>query len=302
MTADAYLVGRIAGKIQAPYKGVHEVYGGQLLDASAIEKPIYEHCTFANISFKGATLDGGRFLNCAFIGCYFRNANVKNSSFSSCRFINCEFPGASFSACDFRYTRFNNCYIPFSEIEHNLPTEPNLREQLAHNLAREAAALGYSREARTYRLCELKAREAHYWAVLQAKSKWYRDHFDQFARFGIGLRFIGSVLNRVLFGYGESIRVLIRNYLIAAFIVFPLLFYWIPQGLVPPPTGSVSGVPSSFWVALEFSVDNAVIGALGSSIQAVGWQARFLAATERILAAIWVSLVAAYLFRWSLHR
>ena len=171
MTTQAYFVGRAVGKIQPPYRGEQEVYGGQLLDGSTLEKPTYEHCTFANISFKGVALEGGRFLNCAFIGCYFRKSDIKSSNFSSCRFINCEFPGASFSGCDFRYARFVNCYVPFAEIEHNLPPEPNLREELAHNLAREAAALGDSREARTYRLCEVQAREAHYWAVIMAKSK-----------------------------------------------------------------------------------------------------------------------------------
>ena len=302
MTIGAFLVGRTAGKIHSPYSGTQKVYGSELLDGMTLDKPSYEHCTFANISFKGVTLTNGHFLNCAFIGCYFRNSDIKSSNFSSSRFINCEFPGISLSGCDFRYTRFVDCYVPFAEMEHNLPPEPNLREQLTHNLAREAAALGDSREARTYRLREIQAREAHYWAVILGNSRWYRDHYDAFARLGIAFRLAGSLINGVVFGYGERLRVLVKNYLIATFVLFPILFYAISNGLSDRSKESAGFVNSSLRMALEFSVKNAVVGALESSVQAVGWTARLLAATETILAAIWASLVAAYVVRWSIRR
>ena len=303
MTTQAYFVGRKAGSMQSPYNGSQEVYGSQRLDGLKLAKPTYEHCTFANISFKESELEGGQFLNCAFIACYFRKSDIRNCSFSSCRFINCEFPGASFGGCDFRYTRFVGCYVSFAEIEHNLPQEPNLREELARNLSREAATLGDSRNARTYRLCEVQARESHYRAAVMAQSKWYRDHYDAFARIDVALRLIVSLINRMLFGYGERLWVLVRNYAIATFVLFPLLFYWTPDALSAPPARAADfGAQVSFWTALEFSVDNAVAGALGSTIHAVGWTARLFAATETILTAIWASLVAAYLFRWSLHR
>jgi len=229
--------------------------------------------------------------------------SVRSCTFSSCRFIDCEFPRASFSGCDFRYARFAGCYIPFDEIEHNLPTEPNLREHLSRNLAREAATLGDPRTARTYRLCEVNARESHYWAAVLGKSKWYRDHYDGLARAAIALRIVGSLLNRMLFGYGERLRVVIRNYATATLVVFPLLFYFMPGGLSVPLTtaGTVPSQPS-LWAALEFSLSNAVAGALHSPIEAVGFPARLVAAAQIVLTAIWASLVAAYLFRWSLQR
>jgi hypothetical protein len=303
MTAEAYFFGRTAGTIQSPYCGTDQVYGNQRLDGAGLDKPTYEHCTFANISFKSARLAGGRFLNCVFVACFFRKADVESCSFSSCRFIDCEFPGASFSGCDFRYTRFAGCYIPFDEMEHNLPTEPNLREDLSHNLAREAATLGDPRTARTYRLCEVNAREAHYRAAVMGKSKWYRDHYDGLARATTALRVVGSLLNRILFGYGERLRVVILNYAIATLVLFPLLFYFIPGGLSVPSTtaGTVAWQPS-LWAALEFSLSNAVAGALRSPIEAVGFLTRLVAATQIILTAIWASLVAGYVFRWSLQR
>src|SRR5438067_1255133 len=111
MTSGAYFAGRKPGNLEGPYSGEQTVYGSQLLDGLMIQNADFKHCTFANISFKEATLEGGHFLNCVFIGCYFRKTQFNTSSFSACKFVDCEFPDASFSACDFRYARFIGCYV-----------------------------------------------------------------------------------------------------------------------------------------------------------------------------------------------
>jgi hypothetical protein len=298
MTTGAYFVGRTPASIVAPYTGAQAIYGSQLLDGSAIHNASYEHCTFANISFKEVTLQGGRFLNCVFIACYFRKAELKTSSFSACRFIDCEFPDTSFSACDFRYARFVGCYVDFKEIQHSLPQEPNLREALAHNLAREAARLGDGAQAQAYRFAQVSARENHLIDAFRGSSKWYRDHYDFQARMGALLQLIVSYLNRLLFGYGERPVVLLRNYAIATLVVFPALFSLMPNAISHP--ASPQGV--TFWNALDFSVHNATAGAIETPVTAQSVVARLLGGVESLLAAIWGSLFAAYLFRWSLHR
>ncbi len=161
MTAGLYFVGRTPSEIAEPYRGKKKLYGSELLDGRLIQNATYEHCTFANISFKDVTLQQARFLNCAFLGCYFRKTQLRSSVFSACRFIDCEFPGTSISACDFRYARFTGCYVDFHELENSIPQEPNLREALAHDLAREAAKLGHAAPAKAYRLVEVAAREAN---------------------------------------------------------------------------------------------------------------------------------------------
>jgi hypothetical protein len=85
-------------------------------------------------------------------------------------------------------------------------------------------------------------------------------------------------------------------------VLFPILFYAIPNSLLDQTKKSPGLASNSFWMALEFSIKNAVVGALDSSVQAVGWTVRLLAAMETILAAVWISLVAAYVVRWSLRR
>lgn len=302
MTAEAYFHGRATGVVQSPFKGSNQLFAGQRLDGQIITSAAYEHCTFANISFKEAKLEDGRFVNCVFVACFFRKTDIRSSNFSSCRFIDCEFPGASFSGCDFRYTRFVGCYIPVDDIEHNLPSEPNLREHLSRNLAREAALLGDPHAARRFRLLEVSAREENGWAAVIGKTKWYRDHYDIRARITTLLRLVGSVLNRVLFGYSERLWVLMRNFALATFLVFPSFYFFSIGGL----SGlTLIGTPvqqSTVWAAFEFSVKNAVVGALASQVDAVTFAVRAAAAVQIVLTAIWASLVASYLFRWSLQR
>lgn len=304
MTAEAYFHGRAAGAIQFPFEGSDQLFAGQRLDGTTIASPTYKHCTFANISFKDAKLESGRFVNCAFVACFFRKTDVRSCSFSSCRFIDCEFPGASFSGCDFRYTRFLGCYIPVDDIEHNLPPEPNLREHLAKGLAREAASLGDPHAARRFRLLEKRAYEANGWAAVIGKTKWYRDHYDLRARTTTLLRLCGSLLNRVLFGYGERLWVMLGSFALATFLVFPAIYIYLANiaGLSGFTLAGASVQESPGWAALEFSLRNAAVGALASEIDPVTVAAHAAAVGQMLLTAIWASLVASHLFRWSIQR
>jgi len=302
VTSEAYFHGRQPGIVTAPHNGSNQIFGGQRLDGQTIAASRYEHCTFANVSFKDCKLHGGQFVNCVFVACFFRKTDIRSCNFSSCRFIDCEFPGASFSGCDFRYTRFVGCYIVVDDIEHNLPAEPNLREHLTRNLAREAAHLGDTHTARRFRLLEVSAREANAWAAVTGKTKWYRDHYDFRARFATLLRLLGSLLNGGLFGHAERFWILLRNFAVLTLLVFPL-FYWLnASGLTGSTLSGFAVQQSPGWAALEFSVKTAVVGAFASDINAVTLGLRAIACFQIILTAVWASFVASHLFRWSVER
>ena len=221
MSQDAYIVGRTKGCLGAPFKGQDQVFGGERLDGQTISGGEYVHCTFANISFKEVKLDSARFTDCTFIGCYFRRTQLLNVRFIACRFLSCDFPKATIQACDFRYAKFSDCYIPFAEMEHSLPPQPNLREMVARNLTIETDKLGLPQERRFYRTAEIRAHQEHLVAAVRGRSKWYKDHFDPLARFRAGMELAWSYLNGWMWGHGERILVLIRNFAIAGIVVFP---------------------------------------------------------------------------------
>ena len=142
-----------------------------------------------------------------------------------CKFIDCEFPRVAVQGCDFRYSRFSRCVLPYAEIELSLPQEPNLREELSRNLALEASRVGQAEDAKAFRLCQIRSREEDLRAAMKGDSQWYREHYDALRRIGAGVSLTFSVLNRWLWGYGEKVTVLLRNSIIAAAVLFPLLFF-----------------------------------------------------------------------------
>ena len=178
----AYFIGRPVADLQDPYCAEDCAFGSVRLDGQHIKDGDFAHCTFANISFKEACIKDTRFLDCAFIGCYFRRAEIRSSHFIGCKFVDCNFSHIAIKSCDFKYSSFRRCQLPFSEILDCMPSEPNLREELARNLYLASSELGLSGDARRYRMEEIRARENSYRAAVAGRSSWYREHFDGFAR------------------------------------------------------------------------------------------------------------------------
>lgn len=199
----SYQLGRPLSELTDPFQDQDKAFAAQRLDGRRVEGASFQHCTFANLSFKEATLQAGTFLNCVFIGCYFRRAQLINCRFTGCHFFDCNFAHVAVNGCDFRFSVFRGCQISFSEMVFSLPSEPNLREELARNLALESSRLGLSQESRSYRMTEIKAHEEHLKAAFLGSSQWYREHFDTLRRAWAFSQWFLSLLNRWLWGYGE---------------------------------------------------------------------------------------------------
>src|SRR5690242_8590997 len=97
-----YLIGRSHTKLSSPFSGVDKLFAGERIDGQSLSHANYRHCTFANISFKDATLSGGQFEDCVFVSCYFRKSTLQNTSFAGSQFINCKFPKVKVLGCDFK--------------------------------------------------------------------------------------------------------------------------------------------------------------------------------------------------------
>lgn len=293
----SYHIGRKLETLESPYSGTDKSFAAQRLDESVISSPSFEHCTFANLSFKGAKLENGVFRNCVFIGCYFRRSELSSCGFIGCRFIDCNFSHIALRSCDFRYSVFQRCQINHAEMEYNLPGEPNLREELTRILSIESSRLGLSLEAKQYRILEIRAHEEHLRAAILGKSQWYRDHFDCFSRIWASIEWGGSLLNRWLWGYGERSLVLVRNLIALTFFVFPFLFY-VCRDSLSHTSGREIELPDIFY----FSIENVVPAGVVSGVVANDFLTRVLAGLESIFGVVVVALFAAYVFRWSLRR
>ena len=292
-----YHLGRPLVELESPYQEAEKTFGTQRLDGAEIESADFQHCTFGNVSFKEVTFRDGAFLDCVFVGCYFRRAQLNNCRFVGCRFFECNFAHIALSSCDFRFSIFRGCQIQYSEMDYCLPTEPNLREDLARNLALESSKLGLPQETRRYRMAQIRAHEEHLVAAFQRKSQWYKDHFDGPSRVRAFIGWTLSLLNRWLWGYGERALVLVRNVVVLAFVLCPTLFYaWRVE------LAHNSGRTVSFSDAFYFSLENILPGGIVSDVVAIGSTTRFFAGLESLFGVVAITLFAAYIFRWSLHR
>lgn len=295
--SSAYLLGRLIGKLGTPYQGSDLAFGAARLDGQRIERGDFSHCTFANISFKEVVLYSSGFLNCVFIGCYFRRAELVDSRFVGCRFIDCNFSYVAIKSCNFKHSSFRGCQLPFSELLHSLPPEPNLREELARNLFLESSRLGLSSEARQYRMAEIKARENHLRSAVSGHSQWYKEHFDGFARMRACIQLILSLANRWLWGYGERAWTLVLNLSALALLLFPIVFWLLRDGLV-----LASGANIRWQDVLLFSLQNILPAGIESGVRAVRLAPQMVAGLESVFSVVAIALFASYVFRWSLHR
>ena len=257
----------------------------------------FRHCTFINMSFKNATLNAFAFLNCVFINCYFRRTNLKNCTIVGCQFLDCDFPKLNLVACNFRYTRFRRCQIAFASIRASLPKEPNLCQDICRNLALQSSKLGLRSDARRYRMEELASRERHLWNAVRGESKWYKSHYSGFARLRALLDLTVSLINKYLFGYGESLFVLVRNSLIAAFLIFPTVYYYLPMGFVDR-----GGQALRYVDFVLFSISTMLPMANISNMETARWFTQTIAGLEAICGVIVLAFVAAYVFRWSIRQ
>lgn len=296
-TLTAYHLGRKLETLEPPYSATDNAFAAQRFDGVEISSPNCQHCTFANLSFKEAQFKNGMFLDCVFVDCYFRRAELTNCQFIGCRFLDCNFSHVALKSCDFRFSVFRGCQVKHAEMEYNLPSEPNLREELARSLSIESSRLGLSREARRYRISEIRAHEEHLLAAISGKSQWYREHFDNFARVRSLFSFGGSLINRWLWGYGERALVLVRNLIGLVFLVFPILFF-ISKDQLLHKSGRQIEIADLFY----FSLENVVPAGVDSGVVATGSVTHLLAGLESLFGVVTVTLFAAYVFRWSLHR
>ena len=296
--AEAYLLGRDICRYPCEGDPIEDrLFATQRLDGSKVIGKRFHHCTFANVSFKDVELTNCKFWDCAFIGCYFRKSQIRDCRFPGSKFLGCQFPRVSVQSCDFRYTSFDGCVIPYSEMEDNLPSEPNLRQELTAILAHASEMLGFTKEARDYRLQSIKAQESHLWAAVRLASSWYQNHYPGVRRWGALISLLASKINGLLWGYGERWSVLLRNLVLLAFVFFPVLLWVFRDGLYIQGQSSV-GIGDIMWL----SIGTILPGASQSGAVAIANATKAILTTEVFCGIVIAGLFVTFLFRTILRR
>jgi hypothetical protein len=276
-----------------------EIYSGRF-DEKVFRQRTFSHCTFANVSFKGATLDQCKFLNCAFLSCYFRQADITRCEFTGSTFADCRFPEyqLQMSNCKFDHVGFRGCFLPLAIGKHNLPLRKhNLRDELATNLALEAETAGASREARAYRMIARRAQEHYHRAVVLQSTEHYQKHHNRTAeRLLSAWALARSQFNNIFWGYGERVYALLRSYVVTL-LVFAGILSLSKSGLT-----LAGGRHPNFGDTILLSLQNLLHAGFLSSVSYTNTWVRVVGAVETGLGLLFVGLFITFVFRWIIRR
>lgn len=266
------------------------LFANQRFDGLKLSGVRFAQCTFANVSFKDSTLRNCHFSGCVFEGCYFRRTVIQETHFPATRFIECEFLKPIIADSGFGHSRFVRSVIPYQSLDGSLPGQASVCEELTAGLAVQAAALGYGRDARDYRLKSIEMKERALWRGFTWADKYAKDHYPtDFQRAAALGRLFLSKVSGALWGYGESIRRLVFNLVLIAGVIWPLLLLLVRDHL-----HKAGGVNIGDCWAL--SIASIVNSPLTANVSATG-VALVLVLAETAIGLVLFGLFVAYVFR-----
>lgn len=274
------------------------LFASERLDDLTLDNKTFRHCTFANMSFKGTSLKNCRFIDCDFVDCYFRKSSLTDSSFMSAKFIECDLPKIKIKGCDFKFARFGRCVIDFDELFHNLPREPNLREELTRSLSIAAREIGDAALARQYRLAELDAKMEHLKAAMLHRGSWYETHYTGWRRAGAAAGYVGLVIGDLVWGNGERIRPLLLCGIVSVLFFFPLLYFALPHHFWRT-SGAEVGVLDCILLSIDrfFAGNGELVNVQPRSVVAA-----VILRSETFISVLFGGLVVSYVFKRISHQ
>lgn len=249
--------------------------------------------SFIRLGMKEAVFKDCSFTQSNFEDSYFRKAVFKNVRFTGSSFRFCNFNKASFQACDFRYCNFFHCKIPKDEIISCLPTEPNLRRDLARNLRANYEMIGDKKSADTLLGIEIQAYENELKAIFFSKTEYYKNHYNLLDQIQAGAEFIVSKLSGMVWGYGHRVSRLVLSYFLTTCFLSLVTFFGKIHFFV-----SSNSVPRqlTFWESINMGFCETVSASSTSFVPStLGGQLITLFAS--LLGTLFLALLAATLYR-----
>lgn len=249
--------------------------------------------SFVRIGMKGAEIKDSSFTQSNFEDSYFRKAAFNNVHFTGSSFRFCNFDKASFQACDFRYCSFYHCKLPKDEIIACLPSESNLRRDLARNLRANYEMIGDKKSADTFLDIENQANEAELSAIFWSKTQYYKGRYNNLDQVKSGLKFMVSWFSGLIWGYGHSVGRLFLSY----FIITCILSFITYMGETNFRVLS-DGVqhPLNFWQSI-YAGFSQTVGLSGLPFKHVTLLGKIIMLIESFLGTLFLALFAAIFYR-----
>jgi len=249
-------------------------------------------CQFERVGLKAAVIRGSNLTQCLFVDVYLRLANFTEVDFTGTTFRNCNLERATFRRCNLRYCRFEHTAVDPHEIEENLPSEPNLRRDLARNLRKNFELQGDRKSADIFLTHEINAEEMELWARFVARTDYYRNKYNALERVAAVGKLAGLKISGLVWGYGYRIGRLVLSYIIIT-SVLALIGYFLRLQFADVELMS-RGL--SFWESM-YQAFAETLGSMTTPFVPMSVGARVLQVTERFTGTVLLALLAAAAYR-----
>ena len=247
-------------------------------DGFKISGRVVQRSVWVDVSLMQAKVEKCDFSYSTFANCYFRGAHFRGCDFTGCRFIGCNFRSSALEDCNLRYTKWDRTDIPRSTLLGNLPAQPNLAQQVLIQLRLNATSVGEYEDARQFLYEAEKRSRKHFVEVMRCREDYYRRKYStSLARVAAPFRYLKSLLNKLLWGYGEQPLRLTVNGLLATLVLglvralgnepFDVseAFRLSVAAFVSAPAAGAGGAPS-MWALIQSLIGVVYIAFLAASL------------------------------------
>lgn len=284
-----YLAGRKLSELPALTGSYTDsLYAAERCEGSTLTAFEFDHCTFANVSFKGSTLERCKFNNVAFVGVYFRDTELQSCQFEGCKFIDCDMTRVDIRSSDFRwYNTFVRTFVPFDRIVASLPEkEGNRREDMCNNLSAEATAAGKFDDAGKFRAAAMQGRFTDKWATMLRRDPFYKNKYAPADQALAAVELAQMLLFNALWGTTRSHWVVLRNWMIFGLLAF-CAFALVGAGAV--------GAPNWFLAGLYGAVSTVPVNP-PTDYTLTGWGVHLLLFVTRALGLVFAAVFGALVY------
>jgi len=281
-------------KIQnLPSRGELLLVSDQQQDKIKISDVNISASSFLRLGMLKAIVENSRLRQSHFEDSYFRKAEFKNVHFTGSNFRFCNFDKASFQVCDFKYCNFYQCKLPADEIIACMPTEPNLRRDLARNLRSNSEMIGDKKTADRYLDIEIQASENLSKAIFLSNTKYYKDNYNFIDQIREGLKYLGSKVSGLVWGYGHRVGRLFMSYITVTVLCSFITYFGKIEFLV---RDQKTPRPLLFWQSIYMGFGE-TIGAINLSLTPVTIAGKLILLTASFLGTLFLALLAATFYR-----
>ena len=276
-----------------PKKCDHLVFSDAVQDDLRVANSMLWACVFHRIGARDASFEQSSLTQCFFEDTYLRKARFRDVDLTGSTFKNCNLEKATFQGCNFRYCTFQTTRLNPDEIIGCLPVEPNIKRDLARNLRKNFEALGDKVTSDVFLNLEIEAYEQELLGAFRRKTEYYRSHYSNVDQVVAGLRYLGSKLSGIVWGYGHRVRRLLASYAILS-LMFATITYFGRFRFSFEDQASIRTL--DFWESIYYTF----AGTLGigiSPFSPVSTAAKVFQLCEAFLGTLFLALLAAAAYR-----